>query len=152
MYRSRVVVVAAALSMLLASANGALAQEASLSGTITDSTDAVLPGATVTALHVDTGNTFSGVSDASGSYRLPAMRVGVYRITAELTGFTSVTRENVQLLVGQNLILNLRLALSSLQESVTVTGAAPLVDPTRSALASNIDPIQMQALPVNGRN
>jgi hypothetical protein len=130
----------------------AQAQDATLTGSVTDTTDAVLPGATVTALHVDTGTTFVGISDASGNYRIPAMRVGIYRITADLAGFATVTQEGVQLLVGQNLVLNLRMALSTVQETVTVTGASPLVDTTQSALGGNIDPIQMQALPVNGRN
>jgi hypothetical protein len=129
-----------------------LAQEATLSGSVTDTTDAVLPGVTVTALHVDTGTTFVGVTDASGNYRVPAVRVGIYRITAELAGFATVTQENVQLLVGQNVVLNLRMGLSTVQETVTVTGASPLVDTTASITGGNIDPVQMQALPVNGRN
>lgn len=128
------------------------AQESALSGSVTDATEAALPGVTVTALQRDTGNTAVAVTDASGSYRFAAMRAGVYRITAELPGFNTTTRENVQLLVGQSVVLNLRLTLSSVQESVTVTGAAPLVDTAGSALQSNVTPAQMQALPVNGRN
>lgn len=128
------------------------AQDTSLSGTISDSTDAVLPGVTVTATHVDTGNTFVAVTDATGAYRIPSLRVGVYRVVAEMPSFTTVRQENVQLLVGQNALLNLKMTLSSVQESVTVTGAAPLVDTSGSALGSNVTPVQMQALPVNGRN
>jgi hypothetical protein len=146
------VVLATALSAALAVPWLAYAQEATLSGVVTDTTNAVLPGATVTALHVDTGTATVSVSDGSGTYRMPAMRVGIYRVTAELTGFTTVARENVQLLVGQNAVLNLRLTLSSVAESVTVTGEAPLVETTASRMGGNIDPVQMQALPVNGRN
>jgi hypothetical protein len=130
----------------------ARAQDATMTGTITDATEAVLPGVTVTATHVDTGTTFVGVSEDNGTYRIPALRVGVYRITAELAGFSTVTRENVQLLVGQNVVLNLQLSVSTVQETVTVSGQAPLVDTTASELGGNIDPVQMQALPVNGRN
>jgi hypothetical protein len=128
------------------------AQDATLTGTVTDATAAVLPGATVTATHVDTGTTFVGISEGNGGYRIPALRVGIYRITAELAGFSTVTRENVQVLVGQNLVLDLTLSLSTVQETVTVSGQAPLVDTTASELGGNIDPVQMQALPVNGRN
>ena len=70
---------------------------------------------------------------------------------AELPGFGTVTRD-VELLVGQNAVVNLQMAPSTVQESVTVTGEAPLVDTTKSSLGGNIDPRQMQELPVNGRN
>ncbi len=127
------------------------AQDATLSGVVTDATDAVLPGATVTATHVETGTTYVAVSEANGSYRA-SVRVGAYKITAELSGFATATRENVQVLVGQNVVLNLKLGLTSVQESVTVSGQAPLVDTSASQTGGNIDPVQMQALPVNGRN
>src|SRR6266487_4108575 len=104
---------AAAALALLASQATAYAQETTLSGGVTDATEAVLPGATVTALHVDSGNTFASVTDASGQYHLGALRPGVFRITAELAGFTTVIRENVELLVGQHGILNLRMTVST---------------------------------------
>ena len=90
--------------------------------------------------------------DASGVFRIPSIRVGNYKITAELPGFTTVTRENVQVLVGQEVVLDLKMSLASVSESVTVSSQAPLVDTTQSKLGGNIDPRQLQALPVNGRN
>ena len=63
----------------------ARAQEAMLSGTVTDSTGGVLPGVTVTAVHEATGNTFEAVTDAAGAFRLP-VRTGAFRLTAELAG------------------------------------------------------------------
>ncbi|MGE3512722.1 MAG: carboxypeptidase regulatory-like domain-containing protein [Vicinamibacterales bacterium] len=128
------------------------AQDATLTGVVTDATDAVLPGVTVTATHTDTGTTFVAVTEGTGTYRIPALRVGTYRVTAELTGFTTASRDGVQLLVGQNVVLNFKVAVSTLQETVTVSGQAPLVDTTASELGGNITPTQMQALPVNGRN
>src|SRR5712692_6487433 len=106
------------LGSILALAVPARAQDATLTGTVTDATDAVLPGVTVTALLVESGNTFVGVTDGSGIYRLSAMRPGVYKITAELAGFTTVTRENVQLLVGQTATLALKMAVATVSESV----------------------------------
>ena len=126
------------------------AQEAVLSGIVTDSTGAVLPGVTMTATHVATGNTFVAVTDDRGRFRMP-VRVGQFRVDAELPGFAGLTRQ-VDLLVGQNAALNLQMSLSSVQESVTVTGEAPLIDTQNSSLAANVDPRQMQELPVNGRN
>jgi len=126
------------------------AQEASISGTVTDQTGGVLPGVTITATHVDTGNTFVGVTDDRGAFRLP-LRTGNFRIAVELAGFTTVNR-TIDLLLGQIAVVNLTMAPSTIQESVTVTGEAPLIDTTSSSLGSNIDPRQMQDLPVNGRN
>ena len=129
----------------------ALAQEATLTGTVTDSTGAVLPGVTVTAVNEATGNTFTGVTDEAGIYRVP-VRVGAYRITAELQGFGTAMRSGIQLLVGQTAALNLQLSLSTVQETVTVTAEAPLLNITTSSLGGNVDPRQVQELPVSGRN
>jgi carboxypeptidase family protein/TonB-dependent receptor-like protein len=126
------------------------AQDSIMTGTATDSTGGVLPGVTVTATNIESGNTFVAVSDERGSFRLP-VRIGNYRITAELAGFTMVTR-NLQILVGQTAVINFQMALSSLQESVTVTGEAPLIDTTTSTIGANIDPRMMSELPLNGRN
>src|SRR6266446_6147828 len=82
----------------------ASAQDASLSGTVTDSTGAVLPGVTVTALHVATGNTFVGVTDGRGNYRIAA-RTGQFKVTAELSGFGAAI-QNLELLVGQQAVVN----------------------------------------------
>src|SRR5262245_66257236 len=75
----------------------AFAQEAVLTGTITDSTGGVLPGVTVTVLHEASGNRFVAVTDERGVYRIPA-RVGAYQIAAELQGFATAQRNNVELL------------------------------------------------------
>src|SRR5689334_21597527 len=129
---------------------GAWAQEATVSGTVTDLTGGVLPGVTITTTHTASGNTFVAVTDERGGYRIP-LRVGMFKVDAELPGFGTVSRQ-LELLVGQIAVLNLQLAPSTVQESVTVTGEAPLVDTQTSTLGTNVDPRQMQELPVNGRN
>ena len=80
------------------------------------------------------------------------VRIGAYRVAAELAGFATVERRGVQVQVGQQAALNLQMAPATLQESVTVTGEAPLVDTTQSNLGSTIDSRQVQDLPLNGRN
>ena len=127
------------------------AQEAVITGTVTDATGGVLPGVTVTALNEATGNTFLGVTDGTGAYRIPA-RVGAYRITADLQGFTTVQRTGVQLLVGQTIGVDIRMSPSTIQETITVTAEAPLIQVNTSSLGGNIDPAQVQELPVQGRN
>ena len=126
------------------------AQDAMVTGTITDSTGGVLPGVTITALHDATGNTFVAVTDGAGNFRLP-VRTGSFRLTAELAGFATAVR-SLELLVRQNAVVNLQMAPTAVQESVTVTGEAPLIDTVSSTIGSNIDPRQMQELPLNGRN
>src|SRR5262245_37391069 len=129
----------------------AFSQEATLGGTITDTSGGVLPGVTVVAVHEATGNTFEATTDERGLYRL-ALRTGMYRISASLPGFATITRVGLELFVGQQAVANLQLAPSSIQESVTVTGEAPLLDVSQSSLSSNVDPRQLSELPVNGRN
>jgi hypothetical protein len=151
MKRSNVVGCLLVIAAVVAWPAASHAQEAVLTGTVTDTTGAVLPGVAVTAVHEATGNTFESVTDGSGAFRL-AVRVGSYRITAQLSGFQTVTQVNVQLLLGRQADLNLQLSPAALQETVTVTGEAPLIDTSASTVGSNIDPQQMSELPINGRN
>ena len=148
----RRVVVAALLALpLLLLPVHAFAQEAAIGGTVTDATGGVLPGVVVRAVNEATGNSFEAVTDSTGTY-LITVRIGGYRIAAELAGFATAERRGVQVQVGQQAVLNLQMAPAALQESITVTGEAPLVDTTQSSLGSNIDARQVQDLPVNGRN
>src|SRR5213593_4497658 len=148
---SRVVIRSIVVTAILVLPAAAYAQEAVLSGTIMDSTGAVLPGVTLKAVHEASGNSFEGVTDQRGVYRI-AVRIGVYQITAELSGFTPVTRSGLQLLVGQTAVINLQMAPGNVTEAVTVTGQAPLLETATSSLGGNVDPKQVQELPVNGRN
>jgi hypothetical protein len=148
--RSSLVVLVVVVSTILMLPVLARAQEAAVSGTITDSSGAVLPGVTVRAVHAATGNAFEAVTDERGAYRL-AVRVGGFRITAELSGFNATAR-TVELLVGQTAVVNVQMSPAGVAESVTVTGEAPLIETTTSSLGGNIDPRQVSELPVNGRN
>ena len=129
----------------------AYAQQATLSGTITDSSGGVLPGVTVTATHEASGNVFNTVTDERGGYRL-TVRPGTFRILVELPGFTTINRAGLELLLNQQATVNLEMAPSTVQETVTVTGEAPLIDITASRASGNVDPRQVQDLPLNGRN
>src|SRR5262249_28460171 len=127
-------ILAAALGLAFVLPSAGYAQtDVVINGTITDSTDAVLPGVTVTALKIDNGNTFVEVTDAQGNYRL-SVRPGVYKITAELAGFRPAIRENFEMVVGAKVVLNLKLALNTLSETVTVSGETPLVDTAQSKI------------------
>jgi hypothetical protein len=127
------------------------AQDAAITGTITDATGGVLPGVTVTAVNEAVGNTYEAVTDTRGVFRMPA-RIGTYRLTASLAGFAEATRTGLPVAVGQTVTINLQMAPSGVQENVTVTGEAPLIETTTSALGTNITQAQMEELPINGRN
>src|SRR5688500_2210643 len=103
------------------------AQEAVLTGTVSDSTGGVLPGVTVVAVLEATGNRFEAVTDEAGIYRIP-VRVGVYTVSAELQGFATQTRTGLQLLVGQTATVNLQMGPSTVQETVTETDGAQLLE------------------------
>ena len=77
-----------------------VAQEATIAGTVKDSTGGVLPGVAVRAVHEATGTQFEAFTDERGSFRIP-VRIGVYRMTAELTGFATVQQMGLEVLVGQ---------------------------------------------------
>src|SRR5438093_7947063 len=136
---------------IVAAPIAAFAQEAVFSGTVTDSTGAILPGVTLRAVLEATGNSFEATTDQRGVYRIP-VRIGVYRLTAELAGFSTLTRTGLELLVGQTAVINLQMAPASVQESVVVTAQSPLIETTTSSLGGNIDQRQVQELPSQGRN
>ena len=127
------------------------AQEAVVNGTVSDNTGGVLPGVVVRAVHLATGNSFEAVTDGAGAFQL-SVRVGAYEVMAELPGFTTLIQTGLVLQVGQEVTVNLELALSTLEETVTVTGEAPLIDVTSSTLGGVVDSAQMEELPLNGRN
>src|SRR6266851_968904 len=137
-------------TILLVPAVGS-AQEAVLSGTVSDTTGGVLPGVTVQAQHEATGNTFEAVTDARGSYRLP-VRIGTYKITTQLQGFNTATRIGVELLVGQTVVINLQMSPLGVTETVIVTGQSPMIETSTSSLGGNIEQRQVQELPSQGRN
>jgi len=140
------------IALFLVAASGALAQEASIAGVITDSSKAVLPGVTVTATNLETGVQVTAATDDRGQYRLPPVAPGRYRLKAELSGFSTVVVESIELLVGQNASVPLTLGLATVSETVTVAEGAPLVDTASSQVAGNVDRREMESLPLQGRN
>ena len=124
---------------------------ASIIGQVTDGTGAALPGVTVTAtspaLQVPSVVT---VTDAAGEYRLTPLPIGIYTVTYELVGFQSVRREGVQLTVGFAARLDQVLSLGAVVETITVTGASPLVDVTSTATSTNVTQAALEELPTRG--
>jgi len=125
---------------------------AQLSGRVTDESGGVLPGVTITVTQTDTGFTRSDVTNADGGYVLTNLPLGPYRFEAMLQGFRTYVQTGIVLQVGAAPVLNAVLGVGGLEESVTVEGAAPLVDVQSSGISEVVQNEQILALPLNGRN
>ena len=150
----RIRFLACALAVLALSSSTAFAQlaQGELRGTIADESGGVLPGVSITATHIETGISRTTTTAVNGTYLMPAMPLGTYRVTAELAGFGKTVREGFRLGVGEAVTINFTMKVASLQESVTVSGAAPIIDTKKSELTGHVNPEQVQSLPLNGRN
>jgi Carboxypeptidase regulatory-like domain/TonB dependent receptor len=125
---------------------------AQLSGTILDPNGAVVPGATVTLRSETTGIEQSTTSDAYGQYNFLLVPAGRYTLSVEASGFSKLTDTGVILTVGQVAILPITLQLASVTAEVTVTSDAQLVETSRIAVATTVDQVRIDNLPINGRN
>jgi hypothetical protein len=145
----------ATLLIVLFTAAGAAAQvgsTAQISGTVKDASGGVLPGADVTAIQTDTGFRRAVVSDGSGSYTLPNLPIGPYRLEVALSGFRSYAQTGIVLQVNANPVINVTLPLGDLTETVAVEAAAPLVETRSPSIGTVIDNERIEELPLNGRN
>jgi Carboxypeptidase regulatory-like domain/TonB dependent receptor/TonB-dependent Receptor Plug Domain len=140
--------------LLVLISTSALAQggRSEINGTVFDSAKAVMPGVTITVLDERTGLERTAVSGEEGRFLIPTLVPSTYTIKAELPGFQSTTQTGLVLNVGQELTVNLTLQVAGVQEALTVTGQAPLVEPTSSRIGANITNAEIDALPAAGRN
>lgn len=121
-------------------------------GTVTDATGAAVPQAAVSVRSVETGLTREVQAESDGSYRVPLLPVGAYEITAEKMGFRREVRRGIDLVVGQEARVDLKLEVGSVDQQVTVTGEAPLVNTTLASTSGLINESQIKDLPLNGRS
>ena len=123
-----------------------------VSGIVRDASGGVLPGATVTARHAESGLVVERTTDDAGRFYLPALRTGRWTITASLTGFTPVTRDGIVLELGRVLTLDFELAVGAVTESVTVSIDPTLLQTTTAEISDIIDNRLVVQFPLNGRN
>ena len=142
----------ATILLLTAAAASAQLATAELNGRVTDSSGAVLPGATVTATQTGTGLERTVVTDETGSYLLSNLPVGPYRLEVSLQGFRSYVQTGLVLTVGATPTVNAALDSGSLEETVTVEAAAPIVDVRSAGISNVVENEEILALPLNGRN
>lgn len=141
------------LGLIFAASPGAFAQAyGSISGTVTDSTGAVVPNVKVTATQMATGIAAKTTTTGDGTYSLPGLAPSTYRIDVSASGFSSYTENNLRLLANAALTVNVALKAGSTEQTVTVSAEAAQVDTSTGTLQQVIGTAAVNNLPLNGRN
>ena len=125
---------------------------ASMVGTVTDQSAAVIPGAIVTATHTGTTSAFRFTTDTTGNFSFPQLPPGPYQVRVEAPGFKRYVRSGILLEVNQAVKLDVSLQLGDTAGSVTVTAEAELLESQTAAMGEVVNNLKVQNLPLNGRN
>jgi hypothetical protein len=125
---------------------------ASLAGTVTDSSGAVIAGAKVKLLDTATNQARTVSTDVQGVYRATGLTIGTYEVRVEQAGFTPYLHRGVTLSIGQTVRLDITLVAQGVSAEVTVNEQPPAIDPTQTASTSIIDTERIEELPVRSRN
>jgi hypothetical protein len=125
---------------------------AQISGTVKDASGAVLPGVEVTVTQTATGLMRTVVSNETGSYVLPNLPVGPYKLEAALAGFRTFSQTGIVLTVDANPVLNVTLQVGQVSETVEVQADAALVETRSTGLSQVMENARVVELPLNGRN
>jgi hypothetical protein len=143
----------ASLLLTLALAPGALAQgiTGSITGTVTDTTGAIVSGAAVTVRNVDTNATRNVTTSDIGSYTVPQLHPGNYSVKVDKTGFKLYEQSNVTVQMDQVVLIDAQLQVGSKGETITVTTAAPVIQTEQSSNGLLLDSNQIESTPLNGR-
>ena len=120
-------------------------------GVVTDS-GGVVPGVTVTLINEANGASRDAVSNERGLYDFSAVPPGTYTVKAELTGFKTFENKGIRVATQQFVTMDIKLDVGQLQETITVTGEAPLIDTSNASTGGVIDSRQLEALPSAGRS
>jgi len=146
---------AALVCVTLACAQTAAAQQsvdyASVSGRVTDSQGGVIPGASVTARQLETNVTLESITDALGRFRFPHLRIGAYEFKVHIIGFADLTR-SLTLTAASAFDLTLTLEVAGLSTSITIVDRPGIIESARSQIAGTVPQLEIQYLPMNGRN
>ena len=137
-----------AVFLLVGSVAGVQAQNtAEIYGKVTDASGAIMPGVTVTLTSPVLLQPLTAVSTETGTYRFPGLGVGTYTVKFELTGFKTVVKEGYRLELAESAQINQALEISTVQETVTVTGETPLVDLKDTSKTNRFTQEALQSIP-----
>src|SRR5487761_41001 len=144
--------VALAFALLIASNLHAQVVGATLSGTVADTSGAVMPQAHVSIKNVATGITRAVTADSAGFYTAPNLLPGSYEITISARGFRTQVRTGITLTVGAQQVLNITMQVGQVTQTVQVSGAAPTVQLGTSSISAVVNSTTVRELPLNGRS
>jgi hypothetical protein len=139
------------VALLLTSGVAWAQATAELAGRVTDESGGVLPGVTVTATQTDTGFTRTAVTDGTGAWVMPNVPTGPYKLEISLQGFRTYQQTGIVLQVGATPTINASLGVGSLEETVSVEAAAPIVDVRSAGISEVVDQERIVELPLQGR-
>jgi outer membrane receptor protein involved in Fe transport len=125
---------------------------AQLNGTVHDPSGAVVSGAVVTIADISKGISRSTTSDAQGNYQMVLLPPGTYTVTVTAPGFNKLVEENIVLTIGQQAQLPLSLPIGGVDQVVTVSTGADIIETQRSSQSTTVDQLRIENLPTNGRN
>ena len=125
---------------------------ATIAGTVTDPTGAIIPRAAITAKNVETGISRSTVAGDSGRYEFQNLPVGNYEVSATMSGFQTSVRSGIVLTVGRNAVVDMSLQVGEVTQTISVTGEAPLVETTTASVANLVDEKRVMDLPLSNRD
>ncbi|MGH9258013.1 MAG: TonB-dependent receptor domain-containing protein, partial [Vicinamibacterales bacterium] len=143
--------IAGAWILLLTSAPAWAQATAEMNGRVTDESGGVLPGVTVTVTQTDTGFSRSVVTDGNGNYVIPTLPTGPYRLEVSLQGFRTYVQTGIVLQVAATPTINAVLTVGSLEETVSVEAATPLVDVRSTGISEVVEQERILELPLQGR-
>src|SRR5215470_2675592 len=152
MKRRAVVLVIVLFIFVLSCADVWAQATAQISGTARDQSGAVLPGVEVKVTQTETGIARTAVTNETGSYVLPNLVVGPYRLEAALPGFRTYVQSGIVLQVNASPVINIVLEVGQVAEQIEVQANAALVDTRNSTVGSVIENERVLELPLNGRN
>ena len=122
-----------------------------ISGSVTDPQNSLIPNAKIEAVEIRTGAKSLAVSDTAGRYVIPFLAPGIYKITAAAVGFKKSVQDNFVLETAAHPVLDIHLAVGDVSQSVSVTAEAPLVETTNGSVGEPITTRQVEDIPLNGR-
>ena len=125
---------------------------ATISGKVEDSSGAAVGGAVIAVKNLETGVVRTVTTDETGSFRVLSLAIGRQEVRAEKPGFSAAVRTGIDLVVGQEAVVNLKLAVGELAQEVTVSSEAPLVDTTTASVSGLVAERELRDLPLNGRS
>jgi hypothetical protein len=120
---------------------------ATITGSVTDPSGSVIPGATIKVTAIDTGQTKTATTDGEGRYTIPFLPPGQYNVTVEKTGFSKTTRDRVTLEVAQTATFDFKLAVGGTTVAVDITGETPLLQTEQSGLENTVENKLIEDLP-----